>query len=91
MEDEVQDTAASPKQSKEHRYPLFNMDSKKHKTFMVDVNINQIPVSMKYDTGAALTLITKKMYKEIRQRNHIEPLQYSDVQLRIIRLECFNV
>ena len=75
MEDEVQDTAASPKQSKEHPYPLFNMDSNEHKAFMVDININQVPVSMEYDTDAA-TLITKKTYERIRQRNHIEPLQY---------------
>ena len=38
------------------------MDSNEHKAFMVDVNINQVPVSMEYDTGAALTLITKKIY-----------------------------
>ena len=31
LEDEVQDTAASQKQSKEHPYPLFNMDSNEHK------------------------------------------------------------
>ena len=79
MEDEVQDTSASPKQSKEHPYPLFNMDSNEHKAFIVDVNINQVQVSMEYDTGAALTLITKRTYERIRKRNHIEPLQYSDV------------
>ena len=39
MEDEVQDTAASQKQSKEHPYPLFNMDSNVHKAFMVDVKV----------------------------------------------------
>ena len=50
---------------------------------MVDVNINQVPVSMEYDTGAALTLITKKTYERIRQRNHMQPLQDSDVQLRM--------
>ena len=83
LEDEIQDTAASQKQSKEHPYPLFNMDSNEHKAFMVDVNINQVPVSMEYDTGAALSLITKKMYKRIYQRNHIESLQDSDVQLRM--------
>ena len=49
---------------------------------MVDVNINQVPVSMEYDTGAALTLITKKTYIRICQRNHIQPLQDSDIQLR---------
>ena len=80
LEDEVQDTAASQKQSKEHPYPLFNMDSNEHKAFMVDVNINQVPVSMEYDTGAALTLITKRTYERIRQRNHMEPLQDSEVQ-----------
>ena len=78
MEDEVQDTAASQKKSKEHPYPLFNMDSNEHKAFMVDVNINQVPVSMEYDAGAA-TLITKKRYERIHQRNHIKPLQDSDV------------
>ena len=80
--DEIQDTAASQKQSKEHPYPLFNIDSNEHKSFMVDANINQVPASMEYDTGAALTLITKKTYERIRQRNHIKPLHDSDVQLR---------
>ena len=37
---------------------------------------------MEYDTGAALTLITKKTYERIRQRNYMEPFQDSDVQLR---------
>ena len=81
MEDEVQDTAASQKQSKEHPYPLFNIDSNEQKAFMADVNNNQVPVSMEYDTGVAITLITKKMYERIRQRNHMEPLQESDAQL----------
>ena len=83
LEHEVQDTAQSPKQSKDGGYPFFNMDSNKHRVFMGDVNINQVPASMEYDTGAALTLITNKTCERIHQKNYNEPLQYSDMQLRM--------
>ena len=73
LENELQDTAASPKKSKEHPYHFFkNMDSDEHKHSWWMLIITKCQCQC-----ATFILIMK-----ICQRNHIEPFQYSDVQLR---------
>ena len=47
-----------------------------------EVCINQVPLKMELDTGAAVSVITQRTYQKIAQQNHIQPLQHSDLKLK---------
>ena len=50
--------------TKETEYPLHNVNSPAAtKLLMVDVIINDHPVSMELDTGSAVTLVSEHTYK----------------------------
>ena len=41
-----------------------------------EVCVNQVPLRMEFDTGAAVSVITQRTYQKIAQQNHIQPLQH---------------
>ena len=47
-----------------------------------EVCINQVPLKMELDTGAAVSVTTQRTYQKIAQQNHIQPLQHSDLKLK---------
>ena len=47
-----------------------------------EVCINQVPLKMELDIGAAVSVITQRTYQKIAQQNHIQPLQHSDLKLK---------
>ena len=48
----------------------------------VELTLNTVPVSMEFDTGAALSLINMATYHTIAQSSQL-PLQKSDTMLRM--------
>ena len=63
-------------------YSLFAVRNQAGDPILRDVCINQVPIKMELDTGAAVSVITQRTYQKIVQQNHIQPLQHSDLKLK---------
>ena len=69
---------------KDSTYSLFAVTgNQKCDSILREVCINQVPLKMELDTGAAVSVITQRTYQKIAQQNHIQPLQHSDLKLGI--------
>ena len=78
VEEDVEDQG-TPEDS---TYQMFGVTSPASDPIFREVCINQVPVKMELDTGAAVSVITQTTYQKIAQRNHIQPLQHSDIKLK---------
>ena len=63
-------------------YSLFAVRNQACDPILRDVCINQVPIKMELDTGAAVSVITQRTYQKIAQQNRIQPLQHSDLKLK---------
>ena len=63
-------------------YSLFAVRNQRCDPILRDVCINQVPLKMELDTGAAVSVITQRTYQKIAQQNHFQPLQHSDLKLK---------
>ena len=75
-EEEDQETAG------DGTYSLFAVRNQACDPILRDVCINQVPIKMELDTGAAVSVITQRTYQKIAQQNRIQPLQHSDLKLK---------
>jgi hypothetical protein len=49
---------------------------------MLEVHLNDIPVQMELDTGAAVSIITNATYKRIQRESFVSALQPAESKLR---------
>ena len=61
--------------SEEVEYNLLTLSNRPPESHLLDVHLNNIPVKMQLDTGAAVSVINATTYIRIQQINFISPLQ----------------
>ena len=66
----------------EHEYDMHALTDKRSAPYMLDIELNNIPVQMELDTGAAVSIISESTYDDIRQRSFVSLLQPADSTLR---------
>ena len=64
-------------------YDLFTLQASGRNPITVQVDLNQVPTEMEVDTGASISLISRDTYEVISKQSQIEPLQKTDVKLKI--------
>ena len=72
-------------------YSMFTMSDRRYKPIFVDVLINDVPISMELDTGAALSVISHATYQNIVQKSRIPVLEKSEVKLKTYTGEEVNI
>ena len=72
-------------------YGMFTIQSKAPDPITMDIHINEIPIKMVCDTGAALSIISSSTYQSIAQKTDVPPLKTSDVHLRTYTGEDIKV
>ena len=72
-------------------YSMFTMSDQRYKPIFVDVLINDVPISMELDTGAALSVISHATYQNIVQKSRIPVLEKSEVKLKTYTGEEVNI
>ena len=63
-------------------YAMFTLSDKAHEPYLLTVTLNNVPVQMEVDTGAAVSIINESTYKNIQDRSFVSPLQPSKSKLR---------
>lgn len=72
-------------------YDLFNLQDNTYEPITVELELNQVPLTMELDTGASLTLINKASYDLISQENQCAKLEKPDVELRTYTGEAVKI
>ena len=63
-------------------YSLFTVSNRSAKPLRVNVQLNHTPLSMEVDTGASVSVISRKTYNKLWPSAQAPPLEYSDVRLQ---------
>ncbi len=61
---------------------MHTLSDKRTEPYILEVVLNDVPVEMELDTGAAVSIISESTYKDIRQRSFVSPPQSTDTKLR---------
>ena len=61
--------------SEEVEYNLLTLSNRPPESHLLDVFLNNIPVKMQLDTGAAVSVINATTYIRIQELNIVSPLQ----------------
>ena len=78
--------------TKQPEYPMYTIKSSAAQPIIVEVRLNDVPVSMEIDTGATLSIISKATYQATWPREEdAPPLQPSTTTLRTYTGESINV
>ena len=46
-------------------YTLYNVDERRKSPYLVELSVNDAPLSMEVDTGAAVSIISTAMYRSL--------------------------
>jgi len=55
-------------------YDIFTLSNKHSKQYLLDVELNDVPVQMSLDTDATLSIITESTYSDISKTSAPQPL-----------------
>lgn len=77
--------------SEDVTYSLFTVRDQGVAPIFKVVNINDVPITMEVDTGAAVSVVTEATYQRIKESSQTQPLQHSQVCLKIYTGETIPV
>lgn len=72
----------SDQEEDDEAYALYSIKDEAQAPLQVQVRVNNIPVSMEFDTGATYSLISEATYEEIAAKGGAGPLQKSTKKLK---------
>ena len=66
----------------DNEYDMYALSDEQSDPYLLDVELNGIPIQMTLDTGAAVSIINESTYNDLRSRSSISALQPSHSKLR---------
>ena len=78
----ITDETESPDMEYEGTYSTFTIRQEPQDPIVVQIEINDFPVEMELDTGAASSLITYQTYQSIQKESVISPIEQSKASLK---------
>ena len=66
----------------ETEYDMHTLSKKDSQPYLLEIELNSVPVQMEIDTGAAVSVISESTYSDIQKRSFCPPLQPVDSKLR---------
>ena len=77
--------------SSETEYDMHALGDQHSKPYLLNIELNNVPVEMELDTGTAVSIISESTYNDIRKRSFVSPLQSANSKLRTYTGDLIDV